>query len=396
MQSMLNKMLKMIHKFREYRGLNESAKEEYHRDHLGIPTKDPGIDVAIDCGISWLSLGQDKSISKDGGVARHYSLIDGWGPSYPETTGYIIPTMVEYARLRGNEIVRQRAKRMVRWLVSIQLSCGGFQGGMIDSKPVVPVTFNTGQILLGLACGVREFGDEFRKPMCGAADWLVDTQDSDGCWRKYPTPFAAPGEKAYETHVAWGLLEAARLEPGRGYAEAARKNVRWALSLRKENGWFEKCCLTDSTQPLTHTLGYALRGILETYKFTGDSALLKASLKTAEGLLTALGEDGFLPGRLNSDWKGTVKWSCLTGSVQVAICWMLLYQHTGEVRLKNAALSVNRFVRRTMKIGDPPETRGAIKGSFPVYGDYCTYEFPNWACKFFVDANVLEKALRGG
>lgn len=225
-----------------------------------------------------------------------------------------------------------------------------------------------------------------------AADWLVETQDADGCWRKHPTPFVAPGEKAYETHVAWGLLEAARLEPNRGYAEAALRNVRWAMGLQKENGWFEKCCLADFTQPLTHTLGYALRGILENYKFTGDSASLKASLKAAEGLLGTLRGDGFLPGRLNSDWKGTVKWSCLTGSVQIAICWMLLYQYTGEVGYKNAALSVNRFVRRTMKIDDPPETRGAIKGSFPVYGNYCKYEFPNWACKFFVDANMIEKA----
>lgn len=37
-----------------------------------------------------------------------------------------------------------------------------------------------------------------------AADWLVETQDADGCWRRHPTPFAEPGEKVYETHVAWG------------------------------------------------------------------------------------------------------------------------------------------------------------------------------------------------
>ena len=35
-----------------------------------------------------------------------------------------------------------------------------------------------------------------------------------------------------------------------------------------------------------------------------------------------------------------------------------------------------------------------MKGSFPVDGDYGRFEFLNWACKFTVDANVQELALR--
>ena len=73
---------------------------------------------------------------------------------------------------------------------------GGFQGGMIDQEPVVPVTFNTGQILMGLSAGVRQLGDEYRCPMRSAANWLVTTQDPDGCWRKHQTPFARPWLKA--------------------------------------------------------------------------------------------------------------------------------------------------------------------------------------------------------
>jgi len=283
---------------------------------------------------------------------------------------------------------------MLDWLVSIQLPEGGFQGGMIDSKPIVPVTFNTGQILFGLAAGVREFGDAYRGAMCRAAEWLVKTQDPDGCWRKHATPLAAPGEKAYETHVAWGLLEAARIEPNRSYINAALANVRWALGWQRENGWFDQCCLTDPSQPLTHTLGYALRGILEAYRFTKDEGLLYASRKTANGLLTAIRGDGFLPGRLDAKWRGTVSWACLTGTVQIAQCWLMLYQDTGEVRYRDAAYAANRYVRRTIKVEGPPETRGAVKGSFPVYGDYGAYQYLNWAVKFFVDSNLIEMDVR--
>jgi hypothetical protein len=261
---------------------------------------------------------------------------------------------------------------MLDWLVSIQL------------------------ILLGLASGARRFGEKYHRAMCRAADWLVETQDSDGCWRRYPTPFAAPGEKTYETHVAWGLLEAARTEPGRGYADAAMSNIRWALSLQDKNGWFDKCCLTnDPSSPLTHTLGYVLRGLLEAYRFSRDPDLLNASIKTAHGLLKAIRlPDGFLPGRLNKNWRGTVRWSCLTGTVQIAYCWLMLFKYTGDNPYREAALGANRYVRRSMKTHGPLESRGAIKGSFPVYGDYGAFEYLNWACKFFVDSNMLEKKLK--
>ncbi len=41
----------------------------------------------------------------------------------------------------------------------------------------------------------------------------------------------------------------------------------------------------------------------------------------------------------------------------------------------------------------PKETRGGVKGSFPVDGDYGTFEYLNWAAKFFIDSNELERAV---
>ena len=394
---MVNYVLDSFRDVRGYLRLPETARAEQRRDRLGLPIRDPGTERTIEEGIAWLCRAQDNSATHDGGVARHFSLVTGWGTSYPETTGYIVPTMLAFAKSRKDEQVLQRARRMLDWLVAIQLPSGGFQGGTIDANPIVPVTFNTGQILLGLADGVREFGNEkYRRAMCRAADWLVETQDPDGCWRKYPTPFAAPSEKAYETHVAWGLLEAARVESEERYADAALANVGWALRVQRANGWFDNCCLTDPSQPLTHTLGYVLRGILEAYRFTNDYALLQAAQKTADGLLTTLSNDGFLPGRLYPNWQGAVPWACLTGSDQVAHCWLMLFQDTGVVRYRDAAYATNRFVRRSINVDGAPDIRGAIKGSFPVNGGYGTYEYPNWACKFCVDSNLLEQAVREG
>src|SRR5262249_62031267 len=129
---------------------------------------------------------------------------------------------------------------------------------------------------------------------------------------------------------------AARVDEPR-YAEAALANVRWALTKQGDNGWFDCCCLEQPDRPLTHTLGYVLRGVLEAYRFTREPGLLGAARKTADGLLTALRPAGHLPGRLNSDWGAAVPWACLTGSVQVAHCWLMLFQDTGELRYREAA-----------------------------------------------------------
>jgi len=397
--SMVSYLKRYPRKIGRLLGLPAAAWRESVSDMRGLSSVDPGTDRVVEQGVVWIGLAQDHSRSHDGGVARHFSLINGWGSSYPETTGYIVPTLLAYAESRTAkkaEEARHRARRMLDWLVSVQFPGGGFQGGTIGESPVVPVTFNTGQILLGLAAGVEKFGEPYVKPMNRAADWLVKAQDPDGCWRRHPTPFAAPGEKAYETHVAWGLLEADRVRPNARYRESALANIQWALGRQRTNGWFDQCCLTDPTQPLTHTIGYALRGVLEGYRAARDPALLRAARRTADGALTALRPGGFLPGRLDARWRGSVRWACLTGSVQIAHCWLMIYQETGEPRYLDAACAANQYVRRTIKVEAPPETRGAVKGSFPVHGAYCSYEYPNWACKFVIDSNLLERQIVGG
>src|SRR6185369_11307693 len=112
--------------------LPDEARQARREDALGLPAHDPGITRAVDEALDWLGRAQDHSATHDGGVARHYSLVSGWGPSYPETTGYIIPTMLACGEALGRPDLTDRARRMLDWLVAIQLPGGGFQGGTVD------------------------------------------------------------------------------------------------------------------------------------------------------------------------------------------------------------------------------------------------------------------------
>ncbi|MDI3293928.1 hypothetical protein [Janthinobacterium tructae] len=377
--------------------LPAAARMERLSDRRGLPAVDPGPHAVVKACTAWLCAAQDHSSSHDGGVARDYNLLTGWSSSYPETTGYIIPTMIAVAQRTGDQgedaALHERARRMLDWCVAIQFPQGGFQGGKIDSLPRVPVTFNTGQILLGLAAGVEAYGAAYQDAMQRAARWLRDSQDADGCWRRHPTPFAGPGDKAYETHVAWGLFEADRIAPGHGYGAAGLRQVEWALSKQRSNGWFDSNCLDNPLLPLTHTIGYALRGLLEAHRFAGRADLLDAAVRTATGIANAVAADGYLPGRLGPDFQPGADYACLTGSVQNAHCLFLLYRLTGERRYLDAGRRLNRYVRRSISIDGPAHARGGVKGSFPVDGDYGAWAYLNWAAKFCIDANLLELEL---
>ena len=114
----------------------------------------------------------------------------------------------------------------------------------------------------------------------------------------------------------------------------------------------------------------------------------------ATGLMSAIEPTGFLPGRLNSDWKGTVSYACLTGSAQMATIWLKTYALTQDARFLNAALKLVDQLKITQRLGAANRgIRGGIAGSYPIWGSYIPYAYPNWAAKFFADARTSLLAL---
>jgi len=371
-----------------------AARSASLRDRFGTASADPGPRRAIGAGVEWLKTAQDNSRTRDGGVARHFSLLDGWASSYPETTGYIADTLLNISADEVDRALETRALRMLDWLVSIQFDDGSFQGGMVDQTPKCSATFDTGQIVIGLAAGAA-LSPRYLEAMVRAGDWLLAVQDPDGCWRKINTPFAAAGEKTYETHVSIGLFRAARRVPDRGYLEAAVRQVDWALTQQHSNGWLANCCLTDQRRPLTHTLGYALRGIVEAHLATKEPRFLEAACRMARGIAGAIATDGRLAGRLDDGWQARASWVCLTGSAQIAESMFLLAGLTDNKEFSRLGERLNGYVRRTIVVDGTREFRGGVKGSDPIDGWYGKWQYLNWACKFMLDANRAELAYSG-
>jgi hypothetical protein len=380
--------------------LNPTALAERWRERLGGYPEDPQHEPHFAAAVGWLVRAQDAT--PDGGISRGFSLAwhpyfgrRGWQPSYPETTGYIIPTLYGAARRLGSAELAARAERAARWEIEIQLPTGAVRGGVIGA-PESPAVFNTGQVLLGWLAAFEETGQgSFADAARRAACYLAATLDADGHWRRGNSHFARADATLYNTRTAWALAEAgARLDDG-GFTAAAARSLRAAAALQAQNGWLPSCCLTDPAQPLLHTLAYAIRGLLEGGRVLGDPVLLEAAQRAAGALRAAVRPDGWMPGRYRSDWSPAVRWSCLTGQAQMANNWMRLAVITGDRKWLEPVPAVLGFLKRTQnRRSREPGLRGGIKGAWPLGGDYGAYQVLNWATKFLADALMRHEAVQ--
>jgi hypothetical protein len=375
-------------------------KTRIWRDQFGVGLTEPRDNRShLDAAVAWLCHAQDvpsKDGVKDDGVAQTFLVRSRrWAASYPETTGYIIPTFYDYWKLSGKDDIRARAVRMADWENAVQHASGGVLAGALGDSDQ-PTIFNTGQVLFGWARAWREEGDEaYREAAARAAAWLCDQQDDDGCWRTFASPFTKATVNLYNTRSAWGLAEAHAITGETRFLDCAVKNVEWALSLQQENGWFPNNCLYDDSQPFTHTIAYAMRGVMEVGAYVMNERFIAAARRIGDAMVAAMPESGALPGRFDKDWTPTVKWSCLTGVAQIALNCGRLFELTGDERYRQATRRGNRFLKTTQKLDGDPDERGGIKGSHPIDGDYHPWQYPNWAAKFFCDSLMIEDRVFG-
>lgn len=357
------------------------------------PARQP-VDAArgLKAAAEWLARAQDATGC--GGVSAYYDLTTRkWVGAYPETTGYIIPTLFRYAEVSGQREYRERAIRMAEWESSIQFPEGGVRAGTLDAKQVVPTIFNTGQVLFGwLSAWQSTQNTRFRDSAARAADWLTAAQGGDGAWRRFASPFAKHTLNTYNTRVAFALAEASRILATPSYLDAAVSNVEWALTQMRPNGWLDNNDLEDNARPLTHTIAYATRGILEVGLIADRSDFVDAAARIAHAVAQTARHDGALPGRLDARWKSAARWTCVTGNAQMAIIWQRLAAVTADGSWNQTASDANHFnLSAQVLTATDTGVRGGFPGSQPLKGGYMKNRYPNWAAKFCMDAIMLQQ-----
>jgi uncharacterized protein YyaL (SSP411 family) len=383
-----------IHKFWDCLPVDPEAKAETRRDFNC--TEGGSDENHVLETVNWLCRAQDSGIDK--GVARSYKAARyngygpfGWQASYPETTGYIIPTMMAAASYLKNDALKKRALDMADWEIDIQMPSGAVMGSVVTAVPATPAVFNTGQVIFGWLAAYRATNEpKYSEAAIQAGDYLVSVQDEKGFFDTGDSRFALKGATTYNTRVAWALAELGEMTGKKKYSEAGCKNIESALAKQNDKGWFSDNCLNEPEKPLLHTIVYATRGILETGILLDETRYVNAALKTLDALIECQRPDGGIPGRLDREWEPKADWDCLTGDAQAAIAWIRAQTMTGDPKYRDAARKAIDFVKKTQNLEHPnPGIRGGVKGSFPFNAEYGQFEMLNWAAKFFCDALMM-------
>ena len=210
--------------------------------------------------VQWLLYAQRAT--PDGGVPVGYFPCrvpaNGWMPSYPETTGYIITSLLAYAERFGDAAAKDAALKMARWEIAVQMPSGAVQSGPVcPPSQQTAAAFNTGMVLDGWCSAFRATGDAaFLEAARRAADFLVGDLDENSYFRANGAYVSAGEIKTYTCLCAWAMYRFGKIAGERRYQDAAIRVIEAALRQRQPNGWFAHNCLTRSDAPLTHTIGY--------------------------------------------------------------------------------------------------------------------------------------------
>ena len=356
---------------------------------------------AYDRAADWLltSFEANKGRGSSAWESRALHPLRGWAYPYPETTGYILPTLYDCLSWRASRFdtrVQRAIDRSVEWLLSLQMPSGAFPAGHVSPSghcylttadylrrrkgPLQESAFNSGQILRGLSRHFRETGSsETGAAVERCADFLKRAVTADGRWSR--DAYAGSQSPAYFAYVSGALAEYGALAGDREALACARLTTEAiAADVDAASGFIPRMGFGGSDEASTHTIGYTLHGLLECDRLVEDGAVIHGVARRAIDVVFRRSEvRKRMPGAFGPGWRADWSFVCLTGSFQLALCFVELYRRERDPRYLNAAC-------RQFEMGRSSQaSRGAFAGSSPGYGPYMRFRYPNWAAKYFMD-----------
>ena len=327
-----------------------------------------------------------------GGSCAHFSPLKGWSNPYPETTGYAIPTLLNIASFFPALNTVSAAFDIGDWLLSIQEKEGYWLGGLHPNKKAEEGSvFNTGQILKGMMALYHHSGQQkYFDAAVKGSEWLAQGVDTQGLWPA--NDYKAKQTPSYYTHVAWPMLEVWKESHDEKVRESAERFLTTILARKTNNGTFSGWEFEQGKAAFTHTISYTIRGFQECARLLDKVDEYSMPTKQALEFLLRKAEftNGQLPGAFDVDWKADNAFVCLTGNAQIAINLLILESYEEDLRIVNASAKLVDFVCRVQRITHSLEgVSGGVAGSYPLWGKYMIFRYPNWAAKYHCDAIML-------
>ena len=350
----------------------------------------------IDNSINWLLTCQKNSL--DRGICTAYDLVEKkLTISFPETTGYIIPTLLEYSKLKQNDKIYNISKEMGEWIIDITRDDGGLGEAYGFYRPG-PRIFTTAQAIIGLlSLYLASNNRKFLNTAVKMGEFLTQNLNKDGSWNKNFTFLKIT--TTYKSRVSWILMMLYDVTNEIKFKEASLKSLQYIINNKTKNYWPESCNFDKSNNALTHLLGYHLVAIVKFayYEKLEDLNLKKELIDHCsffyKRIQKQLSTANDLKGIINDKFEKVVDYNCLTGSAQI-MYFALIYEKKNSINKNLISEILYKSLYDKQISNNQKEVNGSISGSFPINGEYMPNMLPAWASKFFIDSLLYRKKER--
>lgn len=343
--------------------------------------------LSFELSLEWIlkSIAQNKGK----GSSAFYHLWKGWSWPYPETTGYLIPTLWNVHELFPEKNLKPIILGLSEWLLSIQKADGSFPQGLeLGDRPEI---FDCGQILFGLYTTWEKTQDiKFKESIQKLSEWMLLQQCDNGSFCK--NTYVLDYSPSYHIRFVWALMLVQEIiEEHVEFNIKVQKAVQYYSGLLTASGSFSDWGFHPGSNGLTHTIAYTLRGIMECCILMNDKKSLDTILKPIDYIVSELKSKPFLAGSYNQDWVGDYSFRCLTGEAQMSIIFRRL---AGILNKAEYHLYADRLLEdihsKQIKTQWATNLNGGFFASSPFYGKYMRFTMNNWTAKFFIDATLIK------
>ena len=395
-QLLLNHYPNIYNKILSYRSKhrlrsNSSFMNLFDHDYR-FPAKDAKFHM--DLAASWLMSMND--VSRDGGVPRWVNLIEYSPnsslsePSFPETTGYILTSLIFANSYTEIVVPKERLQRIKDYLITVQHETGAFYN--VSESPRL-LAFDTGQILTGL-CSYYKNVEKDEQVYCAivrAANWMAEAISESGQYKHYAN---YNGSRCYYAQATNGLLQAYFITESPRHLDAVRRNADY-ISNQFTGSWFRRFSFEDHPAQNLHGISYTLRGMMDLGRFLHTPEYCNSVKSCIDEMFRKNEDFQNFPGHFKAGYTRYNKFASPTGMSQLAIvCYLLNEYYDMSTYKVYGDLLVDAVKNFQLQGFGDRLLDGAIPGSWPVHGPYAHCSLPNWATKFFLDALVINE--RGG
>ncbi len=338
----------------------------------------------------------EASMLPEGGGAAKYSMMThNMAFGYPLTTANWVPVLSRISSyypelysqvIKNPDLIRE----LVNWVLRTQRRDGTFPASYGDFMNQPPRVFNNGLIIHSLLDHHNvSGGNDLLEACIKSAEWLLKVQSTDGSWRQFTFH-----QLSSNTLTAAALIRLAGITGEKKYELAGEKNIQFALELQSDNGYFKGNGFDSTSSAFTITMAYAIAGVLEAGILTGNELWKNAAIKGLIPVLNKVNQQGFLVGELDENFQSDSSFSCLPGNCLMAVNAYKLATLEGNPDFKIKADLLTDYVKSKQLESKIQLINGGVPGSWPISGNYCSYEITSWGVRYFTEALMMQDSLR--